>query len=108
MANYDTSQAIASSVAVTYNAVGGSGDRVKYEPGVFLIARNASGSSTTGTITPVGNNSYGVANPVKPYTVAAGADLPIPLLPEYVDPADGRIAIAFSPTTTISIAILRK
>ncbi|MEV4246964.1 hypothetical protein AB0J63_26570 [Streptosporangium canum] len=108
MANYDTPQAIASSAAITYNPVGGSGDRVLYSDGAFLIARNGSGASTTGTITPVGNNSYGVTKPVKPYTVAAGADLPIPLLPEYVDPTDGRIAIAFSPTTTVSFAFLRK
>lgn len=108
MANYDTPQALASSAAVTYNAVGGSGDRVAYADGLFLIARNGSGVSTTGTITPVGNNSYGVAKPVKTITVAAGVDKPIPLLPEYVDPADGRIAISFTPTTTVSFAYLQK
>jgi hypothetical protein len=108
MANYDTSQAVASEVAITYNAVGGSGDRVLYQEGVFLIARNGSGVSTAASITVPGNTAYGVAKPAKTKTVAAGADIPIPLLPEYVDPTDGRVAIAFTPTTTVSIAILRK
>ncbi|MEV6036033.1 hypothetical protein AB0L65_33100 [Nonomuraea sp. NPDC052116] len=107
MANLDTSQAISSEAAITYASVGGSGDRVKYEPGMFVIIRNGSGVSTTATITVPGNTKWGAANPVKTKAVAAGADLPIPLLPEYVDPADGRVAIACAPTTTISIAVMR-
>lgn len=107
MANLDTPQAISSQAAITYAAVGGSGDRVLYAEGTFVIIRNGSGSSTTATITVPGNTTYGVANPVKTKAVAAGADVPIPLLPEYVDPADGRVAIVCSPTTTISIAVMR-
>lgn len=108
MANYDTSQAVASEVAIVYNNVGGSGDRILYQEGVFVIARNASEASTTATITVPGNTAYGIAKPAKTKTVAVGADVPIALLPEYVDPTDGRVAIAFSPTTTVSVAILRK
>ncbi|MFC4006641.1 hypothetical protein ACFOY2_05375 [Nonomuraea purpurea] len=107
MANLDTSQAISSEAAISYAAVGGSGDRVKYEPGMFVVIRNGSGSSTTATITVPGNTPYGVANPVKTKTIAAGADVPIPLLPAYVDSTDGRVAIACTPTTTVSIAVMR-
>jgi hypothetical protein len=107
MANLDTSQAISSEAAISYSTVGGSGDRVLYTPGTFVIIRNGAGSSTTATITVPGNTPYGVANPVKTKTIAAGADVPILLLPAYVDPADGRVAIACSPTTTISIAVMR-
>ncbi|MFB4280848.1 hypothetical protein ACBJ59_36550 [Nonomuraea sp. MTCD27] len=107
MANLDTSQAISSEAAISYAAVGGSGDRVLYTEGVFAVVRNGSGVSTTVTITVPGNTPYGVANPVKTRTVAAGADVPIPLLPSYVDPSDGRVAIACAPTTTISIAVMR-
>lgn len=109
MANLDTSQAItASSTAITYTAVGGSGDRVLYAEGVFLILRNGSGSPTTATITVPGNERYGTAKPAKAVTVAAATDVPIPLLSDYVDPTDGRVLVTCSPTTTITVAILRK
>lgn len=107
MANLDTSQAISSEAAISYSAVGGSGDRVLYGEGVFVVIRNGSGVSTTATITVPGNTAYGVANPVKTKAVAASADVPIPLLPSYVDPTDGRVAISCTPTTTISIAVMR-
>lgn len=107
MANLDTSQAISSEAAISYSAVGGSGDRVLYSEGVFVVVRNGSGISTTATITVPGNTRWGAANPAKTRAVAAGADVPIPLLPEMVDPSDGRVAIACVPTTTISIAVMR-
>lgn len=107
MANLDTSQAISSEAAINYAAVGGAGDRVKYEPGIFVIIRNGSGVSTTATFTVPGNTRWGAANPAKAKTVAAGADVPVPLLPEMVDPTDGRVAISCTPTTTISIAVMR-
>lgn len=107
MANLDTSQAISSEAAISFITVGGSGDRVKYEPGTFLIVKNGAGAPTTGTITVPGNTRWGAANPVKTKTVAAGAETPILLLSEYVDSADGRVAIVFAPTTTISVAVMR-
>lgn len=107
MANLDTSQAISSEAAISYAAVGGSGDRVLYTEGAFVIIRNGSGVSTTATITVPGNTRWGAANPVKTKAVAAGTDVPIPLLAEMVDSADGRIAIACTPTTTVSIAVMR-
>jgi hypothetical protein len=107
MANLDTSQAISSEAAINYVAVGGSGDRVLYTEGTFVIVRKGGTGSTTVTVTVPGSTRWGAANPAKTKTVAQGADVPIALLPEYVDPADGRVAIACSPSADTTIAVMR-
>ena len=109
MANIDTSQAITvAGLTPSYTNVTGGGDRLLYVEGGFIHVKNGAVASTTGTITPVGNTAYGAAKPAKTYTVGANSDLMLPMLPDHVDPADGRIPLAFSPTTTVSVAVLRK
>jgi hypothetical protein len=95
-------------VAVTYANASAGGDKVKPGEDVFLLVRNGSGSSLTVTITGVGQTSYGVTNPDKTFTVAAGADQAIPLLREYGNPDDGGLAaIGWSATTSVTFAALR-
>lgn len=94
--------------AVTYATASGGGDKVKPGDGVFLLVKNGSGSSLTVTISGVGQTSYGVDNPDKTFTVAAGADKAIPLLTAYGDPDDSGLAsIGWSTTTTVTFAALR-
>lgn len=95
-------------VAVTYATASGGGDKVKPGPDVFLLVRNGGGSSLTVTVTGVGQTGYGVANPNKTFTVAAGADRAIPMLSAYGNPDDGGLAaIGWSTTTSVTFAALR-
>jgi hypothetical protein len=95
-------------VAVTYATASGGGDKVKPGPDVFLLVKNGSGSSLTVTITGVGQTGYGVNNPNKTFTVAAGADKAIPLLAAYGNPDDGGLAaIGWSSATSVTFAALR-
>jgi hypothetical protein len=95
-------------VALTYATASGGGDKVKPGDRVFLLVRNGGASSLTVTISGVGQTGYGVDNPDKTFTVAAGADEAFPLLPAYGDPDDGGLAaIAWSATTSVTFAALR-
>lgn len=95
-------------VAVTYATASGGGDKVKPGSDVFLLVKNGSGSTVTVTISGVGQTGYGVDNPDKTFTVAAGADKAIPMLREYGDPNDGGLAaIGWSSATSVTFAALR-
>lgn len=95
-------------VALEYENASAGGDKVKPGDRAFLLVRNGSGSSLTVTITGAGETSYGVANPDKTVTVAAGADEAIPLLAAYGNPDDGGLAaIGWSATTTVTFVALR-
>lgn len=81
-----------------------SGDKVSSPgKGVFINVANGSGSPVTLTVNPPGKTPYGVANPAKTWTIAAGSQQDIPMLAEYGDPADGgRVALSWSSTTTVT------
>lgn len=86
-----------------------SGDKVTNPgKGVWVNVRNGSGASITLTITPPGKTGYGVTNPAKVFTIAASGEMDIAMLAAYGDPADsGRVAFAWSSTTTVTWAAKR-
>jgi hypothetical protein len=93
--------------AVTFHAAA-AGDKIS---GVgtpkTVIVFNESGAPITGTIDPPGNNLYGVANPAKVLTCAAGAYTSFKVLPAYRDPTDSNlISITWSSTTDVSWAVI--
>lgn len=95
-------------VALTYATASGGGDKVKPGDRVFLLVKNGSGSELTVTISGAGQTGYGVDNPDKTVTVAAGADKAIPMLPAYGNPDDGNLAaIGWSSPTSVTFAALR-
>lgn len=74
--------------------------------GRYLVVINGSGSPMTATLTAPGNLPTGDAYPDKVYTVAAGDDAWIPLLPVYGN-ADGLVDIEYSSTTTVTRYVLK-
>lgn len=95
-------------VAATYNAAA-AGDKVS-GPGdnVWITVKNGSGSPITLTITPPGNNAYGVAYPAKTFSIAATGEKDVPILALYGDPSDsGNVALSWSSTTTVTWAAKR-
>ena len=71
--------------------------------GSTLIVKNASGAGITVTLVTPGNLPTGDAYPDRAYTVAAGAEAWIPVLPEYRNTA-GVAAVTFSAVTSVTAA----
>lgn len=69
--------------------------------GSTLIVKNGSASAVTVTMVTPGNLPTGDAYPDKAYTIAAGAEAWIPVLPEYRNTA-GVAAVTFSATASVS------
>lgn len=90
-----------------YAATATTGDKVLADSRTFVHIKNGSGSSITVTISGAGQTSYLVDNPDKVYTVA-GTDGWIPMLPEFGDPADGRlVTFVCSAVTSVTFAVGR-
>lgn len=108
MATRDPVAITVDGVAATYNNAA-AGDKVSGAgPDTFITVKNGSGSSITLTITPNGKTPYGVALPAKSFTIAAGGEKDIPILPAYADPEDsGLVALSWSDTTTVTWAAKR-
>lgn len=105
-----TAQAIVvGGLTATYHAATAStGDKVKAAPRTWITVKNGSVSPITVTLSGVGQTSYGVDMPDKAVTVAASAEVDIPILPEYGDAEDGGLAtFVCSATTTVTFAVRR-
>lgn len=70
--------------------------------GSTLIVKNGAGAGITVTLVTPGNLSTGDAYPDKAYTVGAGAEAWIPVLPDYRNTA-GVAAVTFSATTSVTV-----
>ncbi|MEU7831389.1 hypothetical protein [Nonomuraea sp. NPDC049129] len=91
-----------------YAATATTGDKVLAGPRTFIHLKNGSGGSITCTVSGAGQTAYLVDNPDKAYTIAAGAEMWIPMLPEYGDPDDGRlVTFICSAVTTVTFAAVR-
>jgi len=105
-----TAQAITvNGVAPVYHAATpNTGDQVLAGERIWIHVRNGGGSSSTVTISGAGATSYGEPMPDKQYTVPAGEELLIPLLPEFGNPEDGRLAtFVCNPAADVTFAALR-
>lgn len=105
-----TAQAVTlAGVTPTYHAATATtGDQVRANNRTFIHLKNGSGGSITCTVSGAGQTSYGVNNPDKVYTIGIGADMWIPMLPDFGDPADGRlVTFVCSSVTSVTFAVAR-
>ncbi len=75
--------------------------------GTILVVKNGSGSSITVTMVTPGTLGTGDAYPDKAYTVTAGAEAWIPVLPDYRNTA-GVAAVTFSAVTSVTAAAINR
>lgn len=91
----------------SYGAVSSS-DTVIPDDGVFLIVKNAGGTSDNCTVVVPGS-TYGQANPdiVTAVPITTGERWIGPLSQQYADPSTGLITITHSFTTSVTCALVR-
>jgi hypothetical protein len=75
--------------------------------GTILVVKNGSGAGITVTMTTPGTLGTGDAYPDKAYTVGAGAEAWIPVLPDYRNSA-GVAAVTFSSVTSVTAAAINR
>ena len=75
--------------------------------GSMLIVKNGSGASITVTFATPGNLPTGDAYPDKAYTVTAGAEAWIPVLPEYRQ-STGVANVTFSSVSSVTAASINR
>ena len=105
-----TAQAVTvGGVTPTYHAATATtGDEVLADSRTFIHVKNGSGGSITLTVSGAGQTAYLVDNPDKEYTIGTGAEQLIPMLPEYGDPADGRlVTFVCSSVTSVTFSVVR-
>jgi hypothetical protein len=91
-----------------YAATATTGDKVRADGRTFIHLKNGSGGSITCTVSGAGQTAYLVDNPDKAYTIGTGAEMWIPMLPEYGDPSDGRlVTFICSSVTSVTFAAVR-
>lgn len=107
MATY-SAQAITAGGLVATSRNAASGDQITPDTNVILRVTNASGADVDLTISAYGNTRYGSANAAKVITIATATTRVIPLgYPEYVNPADGLISLAWESTTSVTFTVER-
>lgn len=74
--------------------------------GSTLIVKNGSGASINVTLTTPSTLETGDAYPDKVYAVPAGQERWIPVLAVYMDPTTRVAAVAFSATTSVTVAAI--
>ena len=107
MATYGPQAVDSHGLVPTYNAAGGSGDRVPV--GVLLHIVNSSGSSITLTIDAVSLVDTDLATPDRTVTVPTGGQGKfVRLLPAsvYQSPSDGLVGLSWSATASVTFAVL--
>ncbi|ROO82579.1 hypothetical protein EDD29_0059 [Actinocorallia herbida] len=108
MADYLPESISHAGIAATSRSAAAGDKLVDPGDGRFLRVNNASVSSITLTITPPGTTGYGVANPAKVFTIAAGATRYLKVLRAYGDPSDAyKVALAWSATASVTFDYLR-
>jgi len=92
--------------AVAYTAAAAGGDTCQTGAGVLLLVKNGDGADHTVTLaTPGTVNGLAIAD--RAVTVAAGAEVAIPVTSVYRDPATGRAAITYDAVTSVTVAVVR-
>lgn len=107
MATY-SAQAITTDGLVATARTAASGDKITPDTNVILRVTNGSGADVDLTIAAYGNTRYGSANAAKVITIATSTTKAIPVgFPEYVNPADGLIALSWESTTSVTFTVER-
>lgn len=92
--------------AVTFASAAGGGDTAPTGDNVLLVVKNGDASSKTVTLTTT-QTVAGLAVADVAVVVTAGSQAVIPLTPKrlYAD-ANGRVAIAYSAVTSVTVGVL--
>jgi hypothetical protein len=93
-------------LAIIFEAAA-SGDTASCGAGYTLHVRNGDSSSHDVTIAVPGTLATGDAYPDKTYSIAAGAQVAIPILAVYKDPSDGLAHLTWSATTSMTRALVK-
>ena len=105
MATYATQSIPTSGLEATYTAVSASDNFVPAD-GSFLHVKNGGGSDCTVTITTPGTVD-GLAVGDRTVTVTAGEDRFIQIPPNLYRGSNGLGTVGYSPTTSVTAAVLR-
>lgn len=93
-------------LALTYANAASGGDTSLTGAGVLLLVKNGDDTSHTVTLaTPGTVNGLAIAD--RTVTVAAGAEVAIPVTADYRDPSTGRAAITYDDATSVQVAVVR-
>lgn len=93
----------------TYGAVSASDTIGNIDDRLFLIVRNASGSSDMVTLAIPGNDQFGSPVPDPTITVpATTGERWILVTPQMVDPTTGLLTVTHSQTTSVTCALVRR
>lgn len=102
-----TVQQIASpKLAATYSAVNAT-DTVPNIDDVFLHIKNANAGTVTVTLTDPGKTPAGSSATNPTTTLATGTEAFIPINQNLMDPSTGVATVGYSPTSSVTAALLR-
>ncbi|MFE5258237.1 hypothetical protein [Streptomyces coelicoflavus] len=91
---------------IAFTAAGAGGDTCTTGRGVLLIVKNGDAAAHTVTLVTPGNVS-GLAIADREVTVAAGAQVGIPVNADYRNPATGLASITYDGVTSVEVAVIR-
>lgn len=92
--------------AVSYTAAASGGDTCLTGAGVLLLVKNGdSGAHTVTLATPGTVNGLAIAD--RAVSVAAGAEVGIPVTGDYRDPSTGLASITYDGVTSVTVAVVR-
>jgi len=107
MATYSAEAITAGGLVATIRSAA-AGDKIVPDANVIIRVTNGSGGEVDLTIAAYGTTRYGSTNAAKVVSIAASANRVIPLgYPEYINPADGLIALTWESTTSVTYTVER-
>ncbi|MBZ6259761.1 hypothetical protein KVH22_30040 [Streptomyces olivaceus] len=91
---------------IAFTAAAAGGDTCQTGAGVLLVVKNGDASEHTVTlVTPGTVNGLAIAD--REVTVAAGAQVGIPVNDDYRDPSTGRASLTYDAVTSVEVAVIR-
>lgn len=108
MATLTPQRAKIAGTAITYAAAAPGGDKFKPGPHREFRVKNGHSSAQSVSIAVPGNTNYGVANPdIGPVSIAVGAEYAFgPFPAAFADKADGMVAVTYTGTTALTVAVV--
>lgn len=108
MALLTAQQAKPAGTVLTLAAASAGGDTFAASRQYALEVRNGSGASITVTVVTPGNDVYGLARPDITLSVAAAASALFgPFPSDLADPVTGLVAVTYSATASVTVALIQ-
>jgi hypothetical protein len=90
----------------TYTAVNAT-DTIPNQDDIFLHVKNANAGTVTVTFTDPGKTPAGSSATNPSTTLATGTEAFVPVNQNLIDPSTGVATVAYSPTTSVTAALVR-